>query len=149
MPEAKPKQNAEKKPSNLIRVNNSMIHDIKDNDNRKAITVGIKDPDGTKTVGTIYVGAKSIMADKKTATLPDSQKKSYIGISRDKDYDFVTSYKDANGQYKNHVDKMKGGEIVDKNHAYMADKRADYKKQAEAKAAEKSAEAQAAGPEVG
>ena len=52
MPEAKkgakkPVENKEaadkkdaKKPSNLLRVNNAMIHDIKGNDGRKAVSVG-------------------------------------------------------------------------------------------------------------
>lgn len=127
------KQQAEKpeKKSSLIRVNNKMIHDLSNNPNRKAVTVGLLGPDGTKQVGTIYVGAKSIMADKKTSTLPDAQKKSYVGISRGKDYDFVVGTKGADGKWKNDVTKMKGSDIVDRNHAYMADKRAGYAKQAD------------------
>lgn len=152
MPEAKkgakkPVENKEaedkkdvKKPSNLLRVNNAMIHDIKGNDGRKAVSVGLTDKDGNTRIGTIYAGTVAINPDPKTASLPAHQQKSYVAISRDKTYDFVMSKKDPTSKtgYKKVIDKIPGADIVDQNHAYMKDKRAEYAKAAEVEAQNKA-----------
>lgn len=141
-----------KKPGNLLRVNDSMIHDIKGQDGRKAVTVGLKGQDNVNRVGTIYVGASSINPDKHTAHLQANQQKSYVAISPKKTYDFVTSVKNPEGKFDRNVTKISGQTILDQNKAYMKERHAEYAKQAEAKAADKAKQAegvQSEAPQMG
>lgn len=114
------------KSSHLLRINTSMIHDMKGCDTRKAVTVGLQDPEGTKRVGTIYVGTSSIHKDRCTEHLPDRQKKSYVAISPTKTYDFVTSVKNPEGKFDRNVTKISGQTILDQNKAYMKERMASY-----------------------
>ena len=47
------------KPTNLVRVNDSMIHDTKQQ-GLKAVTLGLRDNEGNQKVGTIFVSEKQI-----------------------------------------------------------------------------------------
>lgn len=115
---------AEQKPTNLVRVNDSMIHNTKQQ-GLKAVTLGLQDADGNKKVGTIFVGEKQVNADKKTAELPKSQQKSYVALDRNKDYTFsVKGPKDAEGKPTYQNEKISGAAIIEQNKAYMKDKAA-------------------------
>ena len=134
---AKPAQ----KPTNLIRVNDSMIHNTKQ-DGLKAVTVGLLDADGNKKVGTIFVSDKQVNADKNTTELPKSQQKSYVALSRDKEYTFsVKGPKDAEGKPTYENTKISGADIIAQNKAYMKDKQAQSANQL-AESVEKAPEAQ-------
>ena len=52
------------KPTNLVRVNDSMIHDTKQ-PGLKAVTLGLRDNEGNQKVGTIFVSEKQINADRR------------------------------------------------------------------------------------
>lgn len=67
-------QAGQKKPTNLLRVNDSMIKNTK-RDGLKAVTIGLRDADGKEKLGTIFVGNKQVNADKNTTELPKSQQK--------------------------------------------------------------------------
>lgn len=135
-------QAVQKKPTNLLRVNDSMIKDTKQ-DGLKAVTIGLLDADGNKKVGTIFVGAKQVNADKKTTELPKKQQKSYVALDRNKDYTFsVRGPKGEDGKpvYENF--KVSGADIIEQNKAYMKDKAAQRTKSLE-ESVEKAPEAQA------
>lgn len=135
-------QAAQKKPTNLLRVNDSMIKDTRQ-DGLKAVTIGLMDADGNKKVGTIFVGAKQVNADKKTTELPKKQQKSYVALDRNKDYTFsVRGPKGEDGKpvYENF--KVSGADIIEQNKAYMKDKAAQRTKSLE-ESVEKAPEAQA------
>lgn len=70
----KQSQAGQKKPTNLLRVNDSMIKNTKQ-DGLKAVTIGLRDADGKEKLGTIFVGNKQVNADKNTTELPKSQQK--------------------------------------------------------------------------
>lgn len=115
---------AEKKPTNLLRVNDSMIHDTKQ-ENLKAVTIGLLDPEGNQKIGTIFVSGKQISADKNTADLSKSQQKSYVALSRETDYTFsVKGPKGADGKPTYENTKISGADIIDQNKAYMKEKQA-------------------------
>lgn len=114
----------EKKPTNLIRVNDSMIADTKQA-NLKAVTLGIRDPEGNEKVGKIFVSGKQVNPDKKTADLSKSQQKSYVALDRNKDYTFsVKGPKGADGKPTYDNIQMSGAAIIDQNKAYMKEKQA-------------------------
>ena len=114
----------EKKPTNLIRVNDSMIADTKQA-NLKSVTLGIRDPEGNEKVGKIFVSDKQVNPDKKTADLSKSQQKSYVALDRNKDYTFsVKGPKGADGKPTYDNIQMSGAAIIDQNKAYMKEKQA-------------------------
>lgn len=114
----------EKKPTNLIRVNDSMIADTKQA-NLKSVTLGIRDPEGNEKVGKIFVSGKQVNPDKKTADLSKSQQKSYVALDRNKDYTFsVKGPKGADGKPTYDNIQMSGAAIIDQNKAYMKEKQA-------------------------
>lgn len=107
------------KPTNLVRVNNSMIHNTK-KDNIKAVTLGLVDGEGKSQVGTIFVSDKQVNADKRTADLSKGLQKSYVALDRDKDYTFsVKTGKDADGKPVFENSTISGADIIDQNKAYM------------------------------
>ena len=129
---------AEKKPSHQIRINNSMIHDIKNskNPNLKAVTVGLEAADGTSTKGNLLIGKSTIVPDKNTATLAARQQKSYVNFVRDNDYSIKLGGADK-------AIKMSGADIVDQNHAYMKTLNKSRTAQLESAAEKDSPEAEA------
>lgn len=133
---------AEKKPTNLLRVNDSMIHPTKQ-ENLKAVTIGLRDPEGNQKVGTIFVSDKQVNPDKNTAELSKSQQKSYVALDRDKDYTFsVKGPKDSEGKPTYENTKISGADIIDQNKAYMKEKQAQRVNQL-AESVDKTQEAEA------
>ena len=138
----------EKKPTNLIRVNDSMIADTKQA-NLKSVTLGIRDPEGNEKVGKIFVSDKQVNPDKKTADLSKSQQKSYVALDRNKDYTFsVKTGKDADGKPVFENSKISGADIIEQNKAYMKERTAQRERNIEASVQEPSqqAETEAEGP---
>ena len=136
------------KPTNLVRVNDSMIHDTKQ-PGLKAVTLGLRDNEGNQKVGTIFVSEKQINADKKTADLSKSQQKSHVALNRDKDYTFsVKTGKDADGKPVFENSKISGADIIDQNKAYLKERTAQRERNIEASVQEPSqqAETEAEGP---
>lgn len=103
------------KEPRTIRVTNSQIHATK-KEGLNAVGIGLLDADGNKRLGSIFVGDKSVNADKNTANLPDSQKKSYVALSPDKAYDFVSGFGENRTK-----ESILGADIITQNKAYMKD----------------------------
>lgn len=115
---------ADKKPTNLLRVNDSMIRDTK-NENVKSVTIGLRDAEGNQQVGKIFVSGKQINPDSNTKDLSKSQQKSYVALDRDKNYTFsVKGPKDADGKPTYQDTEISGADIIEQNKAYMKEKRA-------------------------
>lgn len=142
----KQSQAVQKKPTNLLRVNDSMIKNTKQN-GLKAVTVGLRDADGKEKLGTIFVGDKQVNSDKNTTELPKAQQKSYVALDRNKDYTFsVRGPKGEDGKPVYEHSQISGADIIEQNQAYMKNKMAQRTKNLEEsveKAPEAEAEAQA------
>lgn len=114
----------EKKPTNLVRVNDSMIYDTKQA-GLKAVTLGLRDNEGNEKIGKIFVSEKQVNADKNTMNLSKGQQKSYVALDRNKDYTFsVKGPKDAEGKTTYENMKISGADIIEQNKAYMKEKSA-------------------------
>ena len=133
---------AEKKPTNLLRVNDSMIRDTKQ-ENLKSVTIGLRDAEGNQQVGKIFVSSKQVNPDNNTKDLSKSQQKSYVALDRNKDYTFsVKGPKDADGKPTYQDTKISGADIIEQNKAYMKEKRAQRANQL-ADSVDKTQEAEA------
>lgn len=133
---------AEKKPTNLLRVNDSMIRDTKQ-ENLKSVTIGLRDAEGNQRVGKIFVSSKQVNPDNNTKDLSKSQQKSYVALDRNKDYTFsVKGPKDADGKPTYQDTKISGADIIEQNKAYMKEKRAQRANQL-ADSVDKTQEAEA------
>lgn len=108
---------AEKKPSHQIRINSSMVKDLKDpaHANLKAVNIGLEDKDGNKQFGSLLIGKGAIVPDKHTAHLPVNQQKSYVNFVRENDYSIK-----LDGEPK--AVKMSGADIIEQNRAYLKSK---------------------------
>lgn len=112
-------QAGQKKPTNLLRVNDSMIKRTKQ-EGMKAVTIGLRDLDGNQKIGTIFVGEKQVNADKNTAHLAKSQQKSYVALDRNRDYTFsMRGEKAADGKPTYVNEKIPAATIIEQNKAYM------------------------------
>lgn len=123
---------AEDKPvGRMIRTKASMIHPVRGTDSGKAVTVGVIDSHGRSSVGTVFVGAGSVVRDKKTEHLPANQQKAFVVFSPDKSYNFIVRNKNANGGYDTDVRTLTGAELIAGNAKYLSERKASYIKSAE------------------
>lgn len=112
----------QKQPTNLLRVNDSMIKRTKQ-EGLKAVTIGIRDARGQEKVGTIFVGEKQVNADKNTAHLAKPQQKSYVALDRNREYTFsMKGPKDEAGKQTYVNEKISGADIIEQNKIYMRHK---------------------------
>lgn len=122
---------AEDKPvGRTIRTKASMIHPVRGTDSSKAVTVGVIDSHGRSSVGTVFVGAGSVVPDKKTEHLPENQKKAFVVFSPNKPYNFIVRNKNADGAYENDVRTLIGAELIAGNAKYLSERKASYLKSA-------------------